>query len=588
MATIVLAGSTVARKSNAMSLRSTFLLLFTFLFAQTVQANGPPAAASNVDSSRISPTADASADGVPTAQVLYQLLLAEIAAQRGQWGLATAAYLDLAKTTHDARIARRAAEMGLHSKQYATGIEAGRLWLELAPNDPAASVVLASFYVATQKTDELSVVLQKSLTAAGPEIGPALLRLNRVLARYNDKTAVMQLIEQVTVPYLNIAEARFVRAQAAANAKDGLRTQAEIDQALALKPDWEMAALFKFQQLPSGAPALTFAEDFLARHAEAKDMRLAYARGLVAAKRYTEARQEFRRLRAVLPESADIAYAVGVLALQLNDATEAEAQLKEVIALGDGRADSARFYLGQIAEFDQRVEEAIRWYREVSDDEQRLSALLRGTQLLVGLDRLDEAREWLTAARAEASADAPRLYLAEIQLLRDKQRYDDVQQLIAKALVRFPENTDLIYEAGLNAERLGDVALLEKHFRHLIALKPDSPQGYNALGYSFADRAIKLNEAEQLIDKAMALAPDDHYILDSKGWVLFRMGRLSEALEFLRRAYAKNAEPEIAAHIGEVLWAMGERSEAEALWRAADKAHPGNGELAATIKRFLP
>lgn len=588
MTPIVLATLTAVRKPNAMSLLPTSLALAAVLFTQSVQAT-EPAVPTSITSEKVEASAAKETGGSElTAQVLYQFLVAEIAGQRGQWALATAAYLDLAKTTRDVRIARRAAEMSLHAKQYADGIEAGRLWLELAPGDPAASVVLASLYVATQKTEELSVVLQKSLTAAGPEIGTALLRLNRVLARYNDKTAVLQLIEHVTVPYLNIAEARFVRAQAAANAKDGLRTQAEIDQALVLKPDWEMAALFKFQQLPSGEPALKFAEAFLAQHPDAKELRLAYARGLVAGKRYVEARQEFRRLREALPENADIAYAVGVLALQLNDAAEAEAQLKHVVALGDGRADSARFYLGQIAEFGQRNEDAIRWYREVGDDEQRLSALLRGTQLLVGLERFDEAREWLAAARRESSADLPRLYLAEVQLLRDKGRHVEIQPLITTALASHPDNPDLLYEAGMNAERLGDIKLLEKHFRRLIELKPDSAQGYNALGYSLADRGIQLSEAERLIDKALALSPDDHYILDSKGWVLFRLGRMGEALEFLRRAYGKNPEPEIAAHIGEVLWAMGERSEAEALWRAADKAHPGNSELAATIKRFLP
>jgi Flp pilus assembly protein TadD len=151
-----------------------------------------------------------------------------------------------------------------------------------------------------------------------------------------------------------------------------------------------------------------------------------------------------------------------------------------------------------------------------------------------------------------------------------------------------PEQPDLLYELALVAERLDKMTEAERYFRRLIALKPDSPQGYNALGYSLADRGLRLEEANQLIDKALSFSPDDPFILDSKGWVLFRLGRATEALELLRRAYAKRPDPEIAAHIGEVLWAMQRRDEAAQVWREAAKAFPSNAVLSATIKRYTP
>ena len=178
--------------------------------------------------------------------------------------------------------------------------------------------------------------------------------------------------------------------------------------------------------------------------------------------------------------------------------------------------------------------------------------------------------------------------MAEAQLLRDAGRNEDAFAFLAKALEVQPDDPDLLYETALAAEKLGYMDVLERHLLHLIALKPDSPQGYNALGYSFAERNLRLDEAAQLIDKALSLTPDDPFILDSKGWVLFRQGKSAAALEALQKAFAGKPDPEIAAHIGEVLWSLGRVNEAKTVWRDATKAHPANDVLTATIKRFVP
>lgn len=567
--------------------------LFCLLGGAAAAQSAPPPTPADGQASAVSaadPAAPSSAVATTalTGQILYQMLLAEIAGQRGQWGLASAAYLDLAQDTQDVRIARRAAEIGLHAKNYEAAVAAAKLWSDLDPADPAANVMLANLFVITQKSDDLAVTLQRNLTSAGADLGTALLQLNRVLARHADKVAVMHLVEQVTVPYLTMPEARFVRAQAAANAKDSLKAQAEIDQALILRPDWEMAALFKFQLLPVGDAALNFAASYLRQHPDARELRLSYARTLVSEKRYADAREQFKLLREALPDNPDIAYAVGILALQLDDAREAEANLKQVVELGQGRADSARFYLGQIAEFEQRYADALGWYRDVKEEDQRFTAAVRGGSILLKQERSDDFQQWFRSARTSFPADLQKLYLAESQLLRERGRYEDIQVLLDDALRAHPDDPELIYESGLNAERLGKIDLMEARFQLLIKLRPESPQGYNALGYSLADRNIRLAEAEQLIDKALKLAPEDYYILDSKGWILFRQGKADQALEFLRRAYAIKPEPEIAAHIGEVLWVSGRHAEAEAVWRAADAASPGNADLLATMKRFLP
>jgi tetratricopeptide (TPR) repeat protein len=206
---------------------------------------------------------------------------------------------------------------------------------------------------------------------------------------------------------------------------------------------------------------------------------------------------------------------------------------------------------------------------------------------LLRQNKLDEARARLAVARSTMPDDS-RLVLAEAQLLRDAGRHADAYVFLTAVLEGRPDDPEILYEIALAAEKLGYLDVMAGHLRRVIELSPESAQGYNALGYSLADRNIRLDEAAQLIDKALVLKPDDAAILDSKGWVLFRQGKLPEALEYLRNAFAKHPDGEIAAHLGEVLWALGRRDEALAVWREAAKAHPANEVLLSTMKRFVP
>jgi tetratricopeptide (TPR) repeat protein len=413
------------------------------------------------------------------------------------------------------------------------------------------------------------------------------MRFMRAFARYPDRLAIQRLFDQLTQPYLGLAEARFVRAQAAAGVGDAVRARSEIDKALELRPDWELAALFKAELLPRGVAQLEYLKTWLAANPDAREARLGYARALVSEKSYVAARTEFSRLLSANPDNPDILYAVGILSLQVNDAAEAEQQLKRFVEIGRGDLSPARFYLGQIAEQATRLEDALGWYDVVAAGEHLVPAKVRAAQILLRQNKLGEARERLAAARAAAPGEV-RLLVAEAQLLRDAGQHAEAFAFLDRALESQPDQPEILYETALAAEKLGHVELLERHLRRLLVLKPDSAQAYNALGYSFADRNIRLEEAAQLIDKALSLAPDDPFILDSKGWVLFRQGKSAAALEALKRAFAQKPDAEIAAHIGEVLWALGRPDEAKAVWRDASKAHPANETLAATIKRFLP
>jgi tetratricopeptide (TPR) repeat protein len=522
-----------------------------------------------------------------TGQILYQFLLAEMAAQRGQFALSAGAYLDLAMSTRDPRIVRRAAEVAFHARQYDSALEAARLWLSLEPDSQQARQMLSTLLLASGRIGELAGSLARDLAAEAPRVGDALIRMVRAFTRYPDKLAVQRLFDQLTQPYLGLAEAHLVRAQAAVGAGDASRARSEIDRTLELRPAWELAALFKAELLPKGAAQLDFLKAWLAANPDGLDVRLGYARGLVSEKRYEDARIEFRRLLSASPDNPDMLYAVGILSLQVNDTAEAEQHLKRFVEIGRGDLDPARFYLGQMADQAGRFEEALRWYDLVAAGEHAMPAKVRAAQVLLRQNKLDEARERLAAARATTPGDS-RLVVAEAQLLRDAGRHAEAFAFLAKALEVQPDQPELLYETALTAEKLGYVDVMERHLLRLIALKPDSAQAYNALGYSLADRNLRIDEAAQMIDKALSLTPDDPFILDSKGWVLFRQGKPVLALEALQKAYAQKPDAEIAAHIGEVLWALGRSGEALAVWREAAKAHPTNEVLAATIKRFVP
>jgi tetratricopeptide (TPR) repeat protein len=522
-----------------------------------------------------------------TPQILYQYLLAEIAAQRGQFGLSAGAYLDLARSTRDPRIVRRAAEVAFHARQYDSALEAIKIWLSIDPASQQARQMQATMLLASGRVDELAANLGRDLAGEGERTGEAILQLARGFLRYPDRVAVSRLFEVLTKPYPQLPEAHLARAQTAMGVGNVDVARAAIDSALLLRPDWEQAALSKAELLPKGAPQLDFLKAWLAANPGAQQARLGYARTLVSEKRYEEARAEFRSLLAANPDNPEILYAVGILSLQVNAVGDAEQPLRRYVELGRGDLNPARFYLGQIAEQAERLDDAIRWYDLVDAGENALPAKIRAARVLGRQKKLDEARERLAVARATMGGDV-RLTVAESHLLRDFGRHDEAYAFLAKALDAQPDQADLLYEASLAAEKLGQLETVERLLRKLIALKPESPQGYNALGYTFADHNIRLDEAAELVDKALALAPDDSFILDSKGWVLFRQGKPEAALETLKKAYAKQPDAEIAAHIGEVLWSLGRTDEAREVWRDAVKAYPSNDALNATIKRLMP
>ena len=524
------------------------------------------------------------------ARTVFQVVLGEIALRRGDLELASNAYADLALRTRDPQVLERTVEVSGYARRYDLAVEAARLWVEVEPESKRAQQMLVSAMLLAGQLDGAAPYLIQLLENDPATLPENLLGLNRTLVRQSDRMAVFRLVEQVGLTFASHAEAHYAIAVAAASAGLAERARAEARRALDIRPDWEAAALLTAQLMLRDAPdeTIRFAEEYLARHPQARDMQLFLGRALVGVKRYTEARRLFDDLCAAFPDNPDVVLPAAVLALQAGDTARAESGFRQLLQLDVKDKSLAYFYLGQLAEEGGRNEEALAYYAAIGEGERYLAAQLRRAQILATLGRLAEARAILGAAKASNAEDKTRLVIAEAGLLREAKEYRAALALLDARLAERRNDPDLLYESALLAERAGKFEVMEQRLRRVIVLQPDGAQAYNALGYSYAERNIRLDEARALIEKALALAPEDSNIIDSLGWVLYRQGDLDGALTHLERAYAVRQDPEVAAHLGEVLSAMGRHEDARRILRAAQQKFPDSEVLAEAVRKFAP
>jgi tetratricopeptide (TPR) repeat protein len=280
-------------------------------------------------------------------------------------------------------------------------------------------------------------------------------------------------------------------------------------------------------------------------------------------------------------------YAIGLLALQLEDYAGAETAFRRALGLGHPDPGAVYMGLGQAAESAKRPEEALDWYQRVEGAD-RLRAQMKIASLIAKRDGLDKGRAYLQGLEPGSQEDRVQMVLIEAQLLRDAKAWQETYDMLSRAVETYPDSYEILYDRAMAAEKVNRIDVLEKDLRRVIELKPDYAHAYNALGYTLADRTNRLEEAYTLIEKAIKLSPEDPFILDSLGWVHYRLGNFPEALKHLKSAYVARPDPEIAAHLGEVLWKMGQRDEAKKVWKAALSDHPDHESLLAVIAKYQP
>ena len=538
-----------------------------------------------------------------TSQIFYEVLVGELTLRSGDPGAGYGLVLDSARRTHDPQLFQRATEIALQSRSGEAALTAVRAWKQTIPDSRDARRLELQILIALNRLAETTEPLRTEV-AATPQIEkPVLMNvIARNYSRATDKTLAASVVEQALSD-----EVKTPATAAPAWAAIGRVRLAAGDTAGALD-----AARKGLQADPAGeAPAVLALELMDAKQADAEaekliktyldnpkanaEVRMNYARELAQDRRYTESSSQLGVLTRQQPQLPEPWLLLGSLQAQAKQDAAAESSVKRYISLTESQRDTeersrgltqAYFVLSQTAERRKDFPAAEAWLAKIDNPEDLTATQLRRAALLARQNKLDEARELIRALPATTADQRRQKLMAEVQLLRDTKHYQEAYDMLVQASTATPDDADLIYDQAMVAEKLNRMDEMERLLRRLIAMKPDNQNAYNALGYSLADRKVRLDEARALIQKAVQLAPEDPFIADSLGWVEFRLGNTQEASRILEAAYKQRPDPEIGAHLGEVLWTSGQRDRALVVWKESVRADAENETLQETLKRL--
>ena len=521
------------------------------------------------------------------AEFVYKFLLAEIATQRGDFNSAGHLYLDLAKQTHNISLAERATRVAGNSRNGRVALDSAKVWSSLDPKSTQAKQILAELYITSGNLSKAKPIVKKLLEQDAYR-GEGFLYLNSILAKVENKKNALRFIINIAEPYPNSKEARFAVAHAAYFANNKKLTYSELSKIKKIDPKWQTAVLFEgyIIGLESQENAEKFYTDYLKRYPEASEVRLEYAKLLTNQKKYGLAKDEFLKIVNSSLASAEISFTVSLLAIELGDYELAERFLLQSLERGYSQPDQIYIYLARIEDTKGNYTEALTWLNKIKTGEFFIESKVLTAELVAKYEGNDQAIESLDQYTNLTREAKLQLFRAKISILFSDNKETEAYDLMKKEEDNFKDSAEFKYDYAMLAERMGNTVLMEQLLREAIKIKPDYAVAYNALGYSFADRNIKLEEARINIEIALSLEPRNHYIMDSMGWVQFRLGNIDAALDFLKRAYNIKKDPEISAHLGEVLWHAEKIGEANRIWNESLKHYPDNKILLNTIKKY--
>ncbi len=523
--------------------------------------------------------------------LIYKLLVAEIAGQRGEMEMAVKNYLEVAQETRDPKVAARAAQVAIYAKDMESALAASNLWVKVDPENAEAHRSLASAYIRMSRPIDAVKHYEKMLEllhdAENPGHGFSV--ISSTLAREPDRELSMSVMDKLVQnrqdnPYALFAYAHLAMRQA----RFEMALEA-LDKSLEVKPNWGSAVILRSRILAmQGArgEALSYLENVL-KGSMSKDIQvgLTYARMLTEARQLEKALDQFKRLADLDKRNVEINYYAGVLALQLQKLDVAEKYLQKVLKLG-GRLQETNYYLGQVAEQRKDYDAAINRYSFVRHGEFYFNAQLRVVSVLADQKKFDRSIDHLQTIRVNSSKQRLQLILLEGDLLRESKRLAEAKEFYSRVLDTMPNETSVRYARALVAEKLGEIDLLESDLQTILKQEPSNAQVLNALGYTLADRTDRYDEALKYIQRAIEIEPDDAAVVDSLGWVYYRLGNFEQSIKHLRRANELSKDPEIAAHLGEVLWASGEKEAAMEIWEKSLKDNPDDEALLDVMKQF--
>jgi len=552
----------------------------------------------NLSSKSASDTAaDTSTDQVPVAAevpsrpfpapTLYSLLVAEVAGQRQQYNVALANYLDQARETQDANVAQRATRIAQYVGADNYAFEAASIWVQASPFDAQAHQAMAQQLMKIGNFQLALKHLESVLELAGASQFDYLV-INAQRLSSAEKQQLLEQLQQLTVKHPDYAQLWMAQGTLQIQLQDFEGALVSLEKALSLRENYTAASLSKarvLHKLQRPEQALRWLDDLHEELPKHKGIGVLRARILIDLNRITDARAAFQYLHDTFPDDQSIQLSLGLLHFELAEYDYAIAALTP-LTLSPQLKDEAFYYLARIAEEQQDEERALRNFQQVSGGREYLPAQLKISNILINKNGLEASRKYLDSERAEHPEYTTELVLIESELLITEKQNQAAFELLSDALTVAPQNIKLLYSRALLSEKLDNLDQLETDLRQILAMKPDNAEAMNALGYTLADRTDRLDEAKQLIEKAIELSPDNPAIMDSLGWLHYRLGDLYKALELLEKAFASFQDHEVAAHLGEVLWKLDRKDDAQEVWRKGLEQAPESEIIERTLQRL--
>ena len=521
--------------------------------------------------------------------VLFMLLTAELAGQRGQYDIALEGYMEAAKRMHDPRFAERAAMIAMYMKDSSKTNEAVALWLRYDAKNPTARKIaaLSALRAGDKKAavEHLNVLLQ--VDPAGFE--NALLELISVLQKNGKTTAVYDAMDALSTQHPDQAVIYYTQSLLAIQQKDKNLAETKVQQALKVQPDWDKALILQAQiAVFSGNlnKAKTLLKEASLKYPDNNKINKMYAQVLIKAEDYEGAVEVYQKIIATDPKDFESQFALGLVYLQLDQDEQAEESFNKLLEQPEWRYQ-ASFYLGKIEEKRDRPKKALDWFDKVTDGPFALDASISAISLLAKDKQFDEANSRLSLLQAKFPKQKLRLVLVQAELYSQQMQYEKAFNLLTASLVDFPDRKELLYTRALMAERIDKPDIVEADLKKILAMEPNNVEALNALGYTLLNKPDRYADAEKYLQKALSLDPNAAVIIDSYGWLQFKLGNTEKALDYLQQAYEKQQENEIAAHLAEVLWALGRKEEAKKLFNKAIKDAPDDEYLLDFQRRIL-
>jgi tetratricopeptide (TPR) repeat protein len=539
------------------------------------------------------PSVPAKTEVVPntklTAEMLFRLLTAEIAGQRGNIDLAISQYAAAARLTQEPRVVERATRISVYGRNDKVALEMAELWVKLEPDNVDAHQVAAAMFIRSGKVKPAKLHLERVIALSDQGAQKGFMLVSALLSKEKDKNTALGVMQELIADRQNDPDALYAYSQLALMVGDLGKAHEAVNKVLVLRPKMTDAQILNstvlFRQ-GNKVEAFTALQQAVDADPNNHALRQYYARRLVDEKRYADARVQYKALLKQTPDDQESRYALGLLAMQLHDLKDAERYFRSLVDKQQMESESY-FYLGQIAETRNDFDAAVTDYTAVSGGQHLLEAQIRIAMIDARRGNVKAARERIHSIPADTTELEERLLLAEGEILREAKLNQEAYEFYNEALTKQPDNNQLLYARALAAEKVEHIDVTLADLETIVKRDPNNAQALNALGYTLIDRTDKLTEGMQYITKAYKLQPDDPAILDSLGWANYRLGNYAEALKFLRIAFNKLKDAEVAAHLGEVLWVSGEKEAARHIWDEALRDTPNHKVLQDVIKRFI-